>query len=121
MRDADRVDVLTAYREGVGVRIAVRTRVYGVPVFTEQLEVLAWDPPRRLVIAHRSFVGGTGTWNLEPVQGGTRFTWIEDISLTVPIVGELALVVYRPFMRSLMGKAMDDLRAFIVAIGPARS
>jgi hypothetical protein len=121
MRDADRVDVVTQHREGLGVRIAVRTRVYGVPVFTEQLEVVGWDPPHRLVIAHRSFVVGTGTWILEPVDVGTRFTWIEDLSLPVPVAGELALAVYRPFMRFLMGKAMTDLRSFIVAIGPARS
>lgn len=121
MRDADRVDVVTAHREGVGVRISVRIRVYGVPVFTEQLEVLEWDPPRRLVIAHRSFVGGTGTWILEPIDGGARFTWIEDLSLQLPVLGELALAVYRPFMRFLMGKAMGDLRSFVVAIGPARS
>ena len=121
MRDADRVDVLTPHREGVGVTIDVRTRVFGVPVFTERLEVLDWDPPDRLVIAHRRFIGGTGTWALEPADGGTRFTWSEDISLPVPVLGELALGVYRPFMRYLMGKAMDDLRTFIVATGPARS
>jgi hypothetical protein len=121
MRDADRVEVVSPHREGMGVTIDVRTRVYGVPLFTERLEVLAWDPPARLVIAHRSFIRGTGTWALEPAVGGTRFTWTEQISLPVQVVGELALLVYRPFMGHLMGKAMEDLRAFIVAIGPARS
>ena len=121
MRDADRVEVLTSHPEGVGVTVDVGTRVFGVPVFTERLEVLDWDPPGRLVIAHRRFIGGTGTWTLEPADGGTRFTWSEDISLPVPVLGELALRVYRPFMRYLMGSAMEDLRAFIVATGPARS
>jgi hypothetical protein len=121
MRDADRVEVLTPHREGRGVVLAVRTRVYGVPLFTERLEVTEWDPPRRLVIAHRSSVGGTGTWSLEPVEGGTRFIWTEDISLAVPVLGELGLRVYRPFMRLLMGKAMADLRSFVVATGPVRS
>jgi carbon monoxide dehydrogenase subunit G len=121
MRDADRVEVLTPHREGVGVTVDVRTRVFGIPVFTERLEVLDWDPPSRLVIAHRRFVGGTGKWALEPADGGTRFTWSEDVSLSVPVLGELALRVYRPFMRYLMGTAMQDLRAFIVATGPARS
>jgi hypothetical protein len=121
MRDADRVEVLTPHREGRGVVLAVRTRVYGVPLFTERLEVIGWDPPSRLVIAHRSFVGGTGTWSLAPVEGGTRFTWTEDISLPVPVLGELGLRVYRPFMHLLMGKAMADLRSFVVATGPVRS
>lgn len=109
MRDADSVRVLTPAREGVGTWIAVRTRVLDVPLFTEELEVVLWDPPRRLVMAHRSFVRGVGTWALRPEGSGTRFTWIEELSLPVPVVGELALLVYRPFMRRLMGGALADL------------
>lgn len=121
MRDADRVEVLGDVREGIGTRVAVRTRVFGVPLFTEAIEVIAWDPPSMLAIAHRSFVGGTGTWRLETAATTTRFEWAEELSLPVPVFGELALRVYRPFMRFLMGKAMHDLRSFLVATGPARS
>lgn len=113
MRDADSVRVLTAQREGVGTRVAVRTRVLNVPLFTEQLEVTVWDPPRRLVMAHRSFVRGVGTWALEPVGEATRFTWTEDLSLPVPLLGDLALLVYRPFMRHLMRGALADLRSWL--------
>jgi len=111
MRDADSVRVLTTQREGVGTRIAVKTRVLNVPLFTEQLEVTLWDPPRLLVMAHRSFVHGVGTWAFEPVEGGTRFSWTEDLSLPVPLLGELALLVYRPFMRHLMRGALANLQA----------
>jgi uncharacterized protein YndB with AHSA1/START domain len=115
MKDADSVRVLTARREGVGTRIAVRTRVLNVPLFTEQLEVTAWDPPRRLVMAHRSFVRGVGTWTLEALEGGSLFTWTEDLSLPVPALGELALLAYRPFMRHLMRGALANLRAWVAA------
>ena len=118
MRDADSVRVLTAQREGVGTRIAVKTRVLNVPLFTEQLEVTVWDPPRRLVMAHRSFVRGVGTWLFEPEAGGTRFTWTEDLSLPVPLFGELALHVYRPFMRHLMRGALADLQAHVATAPP---
>ena len=37
MRDADRVDVLTAHREGPGVLIAVRTRVFNILLVFERL------------------------------------------------------------------------------------
>lgn len=110
MRDADRVDVVSPQREGLGTTVAVRTRVLHVPLFTERLEVVGWDPPRELRIAHRSFVRGTGTWSLEPAGTGTRFRWVEEILLPVPVLGELALRVYRPFMRRLMGGAMRDLQ-----------
>lgn len=111
MKDADSVRVLGERREGVGTTVAVKTRVLNVPLFTERLEVTIWEPPRRLVMAHRSFVGGVGTWRLQPVEGGTWFSWTEEPSLPVPLLGELALRVYRPFMARLMRAALDELRA----------
>ena len=110
MGDADAVRVLTERREGAGVLLDVRSRVFSLPLFTERLEVVAWEPPRRLVIAHRSFIHGVGVWRLDPVPGGTRFRWIEQISIPVPVLGWIALAVYRPFMRRLMRDAMGALR-----------
>ena len=55
------------------------------------------EPSRRIVMAHRSFVGGTGIWSLEATDAGTRFTWTEELS-PIPLLGELALLVYRPFL-----------------------
>lgn len=115
MRDADSVRVIGSQRGGVGTMIAVRTRVLNVPLFTERLEVTMWEPPRRLVMAHRSFVRGVGTWRLQPVEGGTWFSWVEDLRLPVPILGELALRVYRPFMRRLMREALAALRELSAA------
>lgn len=113
MKDADSVTVVSPHREGVGVVLAVKTRVLNVPLFTERLEVIEWEPPTRLLMAHRSFIGGTGEWSFTPVEGGTLFRWSEDISLPVPILGELALQVYRPFMRYLMRGALEGLRSFV--------
>ena len=114
LEDADSVRVLTSAREGVGVMIAVKTRVLNVPLFTERLEVVEWDPPRRLTMAHRSFVRGVGTWELRPHPAGTRFIWTEKLSLPVPLLGELALLVYRPFMRYLMREGLRGLRRYVV-------
>jgi len=113
MRDADRVEVVSSQRAGLGTTVAVRTRVLHVPLFTERLEVVGWDPPRELRIAHRSFIRGTGTWSLEPAGTGTRFRWDEEIRLPFPLLGELALRVYRPFMHHLMGGAMRDLQTWV--------
>jgi len=110
MEDADRIEVRSRAREGVGVRIAVRTSVLGVPLFTEPLEVVGWEPPNRLVMAHRGFVQGTGEWTILEAGRGCRFRWSEDLALPVPLLGELALLVYRPFMRRLMRRAASNLR-----------
>ncbi len=118
MLDADRVEVVSPHREGVGVRLAVRTRIAGIPAFTEPMEVTAWDPPRRLAIRHGSAVAGSGTWVLTRVTGGTLFTWREDIRLRVPVIGDLAARAYRPVMTRLMARAMDGLRRHVISVGP---
>jgi len=119
MRDADAVVVLTPERTGVGVRVAVRTRVLGVPAFTEVLEVVRWEPPHRLVLAHRSFVRGHGEWTLRgPVaergrEPRTLFAWTEELSLPIPALGAFALGLYRPFMGRLMGGSLRNLRRLL--------
>jgi hypothetical protein len=113
MRDAYSVRVLTSHREGVGAIVAVRTSVLGVPLLTDRLEVTLWDPPRRLVMAHRGLVRGVGEWLLEPARHGTRFTWTEELRLPVPLLGELVLLAYRPFMRRLMRGSLANLRAML--------
>jgi len=120
MLDADRVEVVSPHREGVGVRLKVRTRILGIAAFDEPMEVTGWDPPRRLEIRHGSLVVGLGVWQLEPVEGGTRFTWSEDVRLRVPVVGELTARCYRPVMRVLMGRAQASLRRHVIAMGPVR-
>ena len=115
IRDAVWVRLLTRERTGAGARVEVMNRVLHVPLFTEQLEVVGWEPPHRMVMAHRSFVRGTGTWSLEPVDGSTRFTWTEELSLPIPILGELALLVYRPFLRRLMRGSLANLQRLIAA------
>jgi uncharacterized protein YndB with AHSA1/START domain len=122
MRDADRVDLLTPHREGLGVVVAVRTRVLNVPAFTEELRVEAWEPPHLLRIEHGSFVHGIGEWRLTPVargdERGTRFTWEERLSIGVPVVGALALAAYRPVMSRLMRGSLANLRRVFLRDGP---
>jgi hypothetical protein len=113
MSDASSVRVLTEHREGTGVRVTVRTRVLGVPALTETLAVTAWDPPHHLALAHRSFVRGTGEWTLEPLGERTGFRWSEDLSLPIPVLGELALLVYRPFLRRVMRGSLRNLAEWL--------
>src|SRR5207237_10568351 len=79
MVDAASVRVVSPLREGTGVRIAVRTRILGVPALTDTLEVTGWDPPRELTMVRNGFVRGTGRWRVEAVPGGTRIEWIEEL------------------------------------------
>ena len=114
MKDASWVRVDGEQREGVGTRIRVKTLLYGVPAFVEPMEVVAWEPPRRIRMRHGTFVKGVGEWLLEPLDANeTRITWIEDVSLRVPVVGEPAARVYSGFMRSLMRGSLEGLKDFL--------
>jgi len=115
MRDADRVRVLTPNREGLGVRVTVETRLFGVRAFTETLEVIAWEPDARLAVRHVGPVRGVGEWRLRPEGSGTRLAWTEDVALAIPIGGELAARLYAPILRRVMGRGLDGLRRSLEA------
>jgi carbon monoxide dehydrogenase subunit G len=118
MSDVSAVRVLTPHRRGIGVRVEVMTRVIGVPLFTDLLEVVEWRPPRRLVMRHSGLVHGTGEWSLEPVSDGSRFRWSEDVCVRLPVLGKLALFVYRPIMRGLMRRSVSSLRRVLAGSPP---
>jgi uncharacterized protein YndB with AHSA1/START domain len=120
MLDADAVIVRSAHRSGMGVRLDVHTRLFQIPAFVETIEVTAWEPPRSLSIAHGGPVRGGGTWSLTPIDGGTRFTWAEDVELALPLLGGVLARAYAPVMRTLMRRAQRGLRSAIIASGPVR-
>jgi hypothetical protein len=110
MVDADEVRVVGAAREGVGVRIAVRTRVLGLAAFTEVLEVVGWEPPRLLRVEHTGYVRGAGEWRLEPVGAdASHLSWTEELRLAPPVLGEAALRAYSIPMRRLMSRSIRGL------------
>ena len=111
MLDAVSVTVVGERREGVGTRVAVRSRLFGVPAFTEILEVVRWDPPAALDVAHSGLLRGVGRWRLSPDAGGTRFEWEEEVRLAIPLIGEAAAWLYRPILRRLMRRAIERLAA----------
>jgi hypothetical protein len=49
------------------------------------------------------------------VDGSTRFTWTEELSLPIPVLGELALLVYRPFLRGQMRRSLANLQRLVAS------
>jgi uncharacterized protein YndB with AHSA1/START domain len=97
-----------------GARILARTRVLGVPATTDVLEVVAWEPPRRLRIAHTGLVTGWGEWRLEPGrEATTRFVWDEHLRLPFGVVGEAALRVYGPYQRAMLRRSLANLAELV--------
>ncbi len=113
MVDVAWVRPLTAPHEGVGMRLAIRTKVLGLPLVTDRLEVTAWEPPHRLAIRHLGGIRGWGEWRLRPRAGGTAFTWVEQLRMPPPALGEIALQGYRPFLRRAFLGSMRNLERLL--------
>jgi carbon monoxide dehydrogenase subunit G len=99
----------------LGARFQVKTKVFGVPLATDLVEVTAWEPPRRLAIRHEGVVVGTGEWNLvsvqlEPAREATSFTWIESFHMRLPLIGGLTLRLYSPWQRWMLRRSMRNLK-----------
>ena len=101
--------------EGADLRLAVRTKVLGIPLVTDEMAVTAWEPPRRMAIEHRGLVRGAGEWRLEPEDGGTRFTWEEILTMPPPLIGSFMLLVYSPVLRWTFGRSMRNLARQVAA------
>ena len=113
MPDVASIRVLGPER-GVGARLAVRTKVLGVPLVTDRVVVTTWDPPARLAVRHEGFVRGWGSWVLEDVEAGrTRLTWEEDLRMPPGLVGELALRCYGPVQRWMLRRSLSNLARLV--------
>jgi hypothetical protein len=119
MADADAIVVTSRERAGTGVTLQVGTRLFGIPAFTETIEVIEWAPPNALAIAHGPPLRGLGAWTLERISAGTRFTWAEVVELKTPVLGWLLSAAYAPVLGWLLRRSMRGLRASIIARGPA--
>jgi hypothetical protein len=120
MLDADAVEVTSEAREGIGVTLAVRTRLLQVPAFTDTIEVVAWEPPTELVIAHGPPIRGRGIWAFVEHDGATTFTWTEEVELAGSALGGIVAACYAPVLGVLMRRSLRGLRGSIIARGPVR-
>jgi len=93
----------------LGMRLAVRTRVFGLPLVTDSLLVTAWEPPRRMAIVHQGLVRGTAEWLVEPSESGSTFTWTEELAMPAALLGELGLWAYRPILLWTFRRSMRNL------------
>ena len=101
---------------GLGARIAVRTKVVGMPMVTDQLQVTTWDPPRRLAVRHIGLVGGSGRWVLRPAPGGrTTLVWTEELRMPPPVLGDLALWLYGPVQRWMLRRSVRNLTRLLAS------
>jgi uncharacterized protein YndB with AHSA1/START domain len=104
---------------GVGQRLTAVTGI-GPLAFADHMEVTRWEPPHRVDVRHLGrVVRGTGTFTFEPVPGGARFTWIEDLEPPLGPLGAAAFALARPAMELLLRFSLRRLTNRLEA--PARA
>jgi hypothetical protein len=84
----------------LGARLRAVTGV-GPLGFTDTMEIVAWEPPRRCVVRHTGkVVRGDGVFEVVPLgPGRARFLWSELLDLPLGAVGALGFRVVKPVFR----------------------
>ena len=59
-----------------------------------------------------------GYRTLEATSGGSTFTWIDDLKMSPPLLGWLALFLYSPIVRWTFRRTMRNLAHRIGEAGP---
>lgn len=111
MADVASLHVVSERKRGEGVVIRVTSRLFGLPVVRDEMEIVRWEAPRRMDVEHRGAFHGTGSFLLEPVHNGTIFAWVEDFDAPLGPVGEAAwAAAVRPHLLRVFGKSLENVR-----------
>jgi carbon monoxide dehydrogenase subunit G len=88
----ERFEHLSGPDRGVGARVRAEGRFLGLTVETE-LEIVEYDPPRRLVSVSTKGVRSHTSWILQPSETGTLVSFVGDYSLPfgLRLLGDRAL------------------------------
>lgn len=98
MADAAGIRITSEQDSGVGTTFDCETRIG--PLHTvDRMIVTDWEEGRVMGVVHHGLVTGTGRFTLEDhPQGGTIFSWQEDLKFPWWIGGRLASVLARPLL-----------------------
>ncbi len=112
MADAERIDFLDDRRTGIGTAMRVRTRV-GPIVLNDDITVEEWAEPRLISVTHRGLVTGSGSFILEPITTGTRFTWEEELRFPWYLGGGITAWFARPVLRRIWRANLERFAASV--------
>jgi len=110
MVDVESIEFLSATHRGPGTRMRVATRV-GPFRTSDVMAFTAWEPPALLVVSHQGLFTGEGRFVLEPIDGGTRFRWEEDIRFPWYLGGPIGAWLARPVLAAIWRRNLRRLSA----------
>ena len=114
MHDAVAIHFQSDQRHGVGTSFETDTKV-GPLRLTDKMVITEWDPGRAMGIRHTGVVTGSGRFTLEAAEGGTRFTWEEDLRFPAWMGGSLGGRAGAVVLKRIWQANLDNLRRHFVA------
>jgi hypothetical protein len=112
MEDVESLEIVSETKSGVGAVLEITSRLFGLPLVRDVVEIIVWEEPRRIDAVHRGQFTGEATFRLQPAAGGTIFIWREEFRPPMGPLGEVvASLVVNPHLRRVWGRSMDNVRA----------
>ncbi len=108
MADAERIDFDGEQRSGVGTVMRVLTKV-GPLRTVDVIRVTTWEVARSIGVRHEGLVTGTGEFRLEPISGGTRFLWTEELEMPWYLGGAVGAVAAKPILTAIWRRNLKRL------------
>lgn len=104
--------VVSPHREGEGVRAKATVRIGGITT-RDTIEVIRWEPNRRLVIKHLGWVKGHAEILLNRVPDGTEAQWTETLFAPMGVIGGIGLRLFAPLMRKTFERDFQALDSIV--------
>ena len=113
MLEATEFRVISAQREGIGVRAEATVRIAGITT-RDEVEVVEWDPLRQLGIAHGGWVSGRGDLYLTQIAPErTYLFWREQFTAPWRALGGLGMTPLRPIMKRVFQRDLKVLAGLV--------
>jgi hypothetical protein len=111
MVDLRSLEVTSAVQSGPGTEVKVTSELFGLPVVKDKMVITSWEPPYRFDVEHVGAFSGWGSFQLNPVSGGTTFIWIEEFKPPLGKLGELGFsLVVGPHLRKVFRRSMENVK-----------
>ncbi len=105
----------------LGATLSAFTGV-GPAGFTDTMEIVEWEPPRRCVVRHTGrVVRGDGVFEVVPLgPERARFLWTERLDLPLGAAGGLGWPLVRPLLRAGVAASLRKMARAVEAEHRAR-
>ena len=111
MVDLRSIEFTSEQHEGEGAVIEVTSELFGLPLVKDRMRITKWQPPTRFDVEHIGQFTGAGEFILQPVAGGTLFTWREVFKPPLGLLGEIGFaLVVGPHLRSVFRRSMANVK-----------